>query len=115
MLVLARKINEQIMIGDEVRVSVVDIRGDQVKIGISAPSTVKVYRLEVYEAIQRENVQAASGAPATLPDLLSARPPRSPGTNREEGASPSDAGPDRGRTSNKTDNAADGSASTPKR
>jgi carbon storage regulator len=68
MLILSRKIDERIMIGDQIEISVVDIRGDQVKIGISAPTHVKVYRKEVYQAIQRENIEAAK-APATLPVL----------------------------------------------
>ncbi|MFP4331595.1 MAG: carbon storage regulator CsrA, partial [Spirochaetaceae bacterium] len=68
MLILARKINERIVIGDNVEVSVVDIKGDQVKIGIDAPTSVKVYRYEVFEAIQQENRAAASSA-TDLPDL----------------------------------------------
>ncbi|MFW6328793.1 MAG: carbon storage regulator CsrA, partial [Alkalispirochaetaceae bacterium] len=62
------KINERIVIGDNVEVSVVDIKGDQVKIGIDAPTSVKVYRYEVFEAIQQENRAAASSA-TDLPDL----------------------------------------------
>ncbi len=68
MLILTRKVNESIMIGDRIEVSVVDIRGDQVKIGIAAPRDVKVYRQEVYEAIQEEN-RAAVAADITLPRL----------------------------------------------
>ena len=69
MLVLSRKIDERIMIGDQIEISVVDIRGDQVKIGIQAPGSVKVYRKEVYEAIQQENIEAARARPGMLPDL----------------------------------------------
>jgi carbon storage regulator len=69
MLILARKINESIMIGDQVEVSVIDIKGDQVKIGITAPRSVKVFRREVYRMIQEENRQAALAAPHTLPSL----------------------------------------------
>jgi len=54
MLVLSRKIDERIMIGDEISLLVVDIRGDKVRLGIEAPSDVTVHRKEVYEAIQRE-------------------------------------------------------------
>ena len=68
MLILARKVNERIVIGDDVQVSVVDIKGDQVKIGIEAPTSVKVYRYEVFEAIQEQNRAAASSA-VDLPDL----------------------------------------------
>jgi carbon storage regulator len=69
MLILARKVNESIMIGDQIEISIVDIRGEQVKIGIKAPATVKVYRQEVYRAIQQENVAAASSQARPLPPL----------------------------------------------
>jgi carbon storage regulator len=69
MLILARRINETIMIGDQIEVSIVDIRGDQVKIGIRAPRTVKVYRKEVYQLIQDENLKAAQTVPGSLPRL----------------------------------------------
>ena len=59
MLVLTRKINEKIVIGDNVEIILVDIGKDQVKIGINAPKSVKVHRWEVYEEIQRENREAA--------------------------------------------------------
>ena len=68
MLILARRIGESIMIGDQVEISVVDIKGDQVKLGIKAPAQVKVYRREVYTAIQEENRAAAAG-PGVLPKL----------------------------------------------
>jgi carbon storage regulator len=58
MLVLSRQRDETIMIGDEVEITVVDIRGDKVRLGISAPRQVQVHRKEVYEAIQRENTSA---------------------------------------------------------
>lgn len=54
MLVLSRHKNEVIMIGDEIKIVVVDIRGDKVRLGIEAPSTVRVHRLEVYEAIHKD-------------------------------------------------------------
>jgi carbon storage regulator len=60
MLVLSRKRDESIIIGDDVVITVVDIKGEQVKIGVSAPKTVSIHRKEVYEAIQEENKQAAS-------------------------------------------------------
>ncbi len=69
MLILARRIGESIMIGDQVEISVVDIKGDQVKLGINAPSQVKVYRREVYAAIQEENRAAAAAAPKSLPSI----------------------------------------------
>lgn len=61
MLVLSRNRDECIMIGDNIVVTVVDVRGDKVRLGIQAPSEVPVHRQEVHEAIAREN-RAASGA-----------------------------------------------------
>ena len=61
MLVLSRHRDESIMIGDDVVVTVVDIRGDKVRLGVSAPDSVPVHRREVYEAIQREKRQAGTG------------------------------------------------------
>ncbi|GAB4197488.1 MAG: hypothetical protein Kow00105_11520 [Phycisphaeraceae bacterium] len=58
MLVLSRQRDETIMIGDEIEITVVDIRGDKVRLGITAPRHVQVHRKEVYEAIQRENTSA---------------------------------------------------------
>ncbi|MBU4272815.1 MAG: carbon storage regulator CsrA [Planctomycetes bacterium] len=55
MLVLSRQRDESIVIGDNVVVTIVDIRGDKVRLGIDAPGEVPVHRQEVYEAIQREN------------------------------------------------------------
>ena len=60
MLVLSRQRDETIMIGDDVELTIVDIRGDKVRVGISAPSSVSVHRKEVYEAIRKENEQAAA-------------------------------------------------------
>ncbi|MEM0915287.1 MAG: carbon storage regulator CsrA [Planctomycetota bacterium] len=70
MLVLSRQRDETIMIGDDVEITVVDIRGDKVRIGINAPRSVRVHRKEVYEAIQRENAEASRAAVA--PDDLNA-------------------------------------------
>lgn len=59
MLVLSRQRDETIMIGDEIEISIVDIRGDKVRLGINAPTRIAVHRKEVYDAIKRENTQAA--------------------------------------------------------
>ena len=59
MLVLSRQRDETIMIGDDIEITIVDIRGDKVRLGISAPNSVPVHRKEVYEAIKRENRDAA--------------------------------------------------------
>lgn len=58
MLVLTRKKGETIMIGDQIEVKVISVDGDQVKLGIVAPKSVKVYRSEVFEAIQQQNKEA---------------------------------------------------------
>ena len=58
MLALARKVNQSIMIGDDVEITLLEIKGDQVKIGISAPKSIPVYRKEIYLQIQEENKQA---------------------------------------------------------
>ena len=68
MLILSRKISEKVMIGEEISVSIIEIRGDQVRIGVDAPKTVKVFRKEVFDAILAENKAAAQSA-AVLPDL----------------------------------------------
>ncbi len=69
MLILSRRVNEKIVIGDDVVISIVEVRGDQVKLGIEAPQSVKVFRQEVYDAIQDENRKAA--ASSAMPELPS--------------------------------------------
>ena len=69
MLILTRKTGESIMIGDTIEIQVVELKGDQVKIGINAPRNVKLYRKEVYEAIHEENAAAAASSAAALPSL----------------------------------------------
>lgn len=64
MLVLSRHRDESIIIGDDVIVAVIDIRGDKVRLGIEAPKTTTVHRMEVYEAIQRENRRRTGGGAA---------------------------------------------------
>lgn len=60
MLILSRKMNEKIKIGDEITVTIIEIRSDQVKIGVEAPKDVKVFRQEIFNAIQSENRAAVS-------------------------------------------------------
>ena len=57
MLVLSRQKDESIMIGDDVEVTIVDVRGDKVRLGITAPRSIPVHRREVYEAIKREKAE----------------------------------------------------------
>ncbi len=66
MLVLSRQRDETIMIGDDIEITVVDIRGDKVRLGITAPTKIAVHRKEVYEAIKRENEQASHIAGSDL-------------------------------------------------
>jgi len=63
MLILSRKVDEKIVIGDDISVSIVEIRGDQVRIGVDAPKNVKVFRKEVFDAIKAENQAAAESRP----------------------------------------------------
>lgn len=59
MLILTRKVGETIRIGDDIAISVIDIRGSQVRLGIEAPRDITVHREEVYEQIQEQNLEAA--------------------------------------------------------
>ena len=59
MLVLSRQKNESIMIGDDIEITITDVRGDKVRLGITAPKNISVHRREVYETIQREKAEEA--------------------------------------------------------
>jgi carbon storage regulator len=76
MLVLSRQRDESIIIGDNIVITVVDIRGDKVRLGIQAPTEIPVHRQEVYEAIQRENMKAAGLDPDEAPPDMSKFPNR---------------------------------------
>src|SRR3990170_183022 len=80
MLVLSRQRDETIMIGDEVEITIVDIRGDKVRLGINAPRHIQVHRKEVYDAIKRENEQAANLTPQDVSGVI--------GTDAGPGAAP---------------------------
>ena len=75
MLVLSRQRDQSIMIGDNVVITVVDVRGEKVKLGIDAPQEIPVHRQEVYDAIQRENQQAAMLKPNDAQMLKQDDPP----------------------------------------
>lgn len=60
MLALSRKENESIMIGNDIEITILEVKGEQVKIGITAPKTVPIYREEVYTQIKEANEEAAS-------------------------------------------------------
>lgn len=68
MLVLTRKVNQSIVIGDGVEVVVLEVRGEQVRIGIKAPRDVAVHRKEIYDQIQEENVSASGTDVGDVPD-----------------------------------------------
>ena len=84
MLVLSRQRDESIMIGDDVEITIVDVRGEKVRLGINAPAHIPVHRKEVYEAIKREKEAAAHGGPPGPVESLAKRkaapevPPKAP-------------------------------------
>jgi carbon storage regulator len=77
MLILSRKLGESIVIDGNIRVKIMRVDGDVVKIGIEAPATVPVHRQEVYEEIQRNNEQALTRQNTSLPTLIN-KPSASP-------------------------------------
>lgn len=71
MLALARKVNESLIINEDIEVTILEIKGDQVKVGIKAPKSVPVYRKELYIQIQEANAEAIKVAdPAALSEFL---------------------------------------------
>ena len=82
MLVLSRRLNESIMVGDDVEIRIVDIKGEHVKLGITAPRSIPVHRKEIYEAIKKENIRAAQNNVQDLNDLNKLldreKPPKEP-------------------------------------
>ncbi|MBI2265189.1 MAG: carbon storage regulator CsrA [Armatimonadetes bacterium] len=69
MLILARKLNEAIVIGDKIKITIVEISGDQVRLGISAPKEIPVHRQEIFDEIQAENIAAIQTDTTKLEDL----------------------------------------------
>ncbi len=103
MLVLTRRAGESIMIGDEVRVVVLDVRGDTVRLGIDAPRSVKVHRAEVFAEVQEANAAAATPAATDLTTVASrlqqiarsaAAGPRPPRSAPSSPPAPSEPAPD---------------------
>jgi carbon storage regulator len=70
MLVLTRKTGEAIQIGDDIEITVLSVRGDQIKLGINAPKNIEIHRKEIYASIQEENAEASKGI-NNLFDILS--------------------------------------------
>src|ERR1700683_4174452 len=82
MLVLTRQRDETVIIGDDIEVTVVDIRGDKVRLGINAPKRISVHRKEVYDQIRSENREAARVQPADIANV----PPTPPQPHTAEAA-----------------------------
>jgi len=82
MLVLSRQRDETIMIGDDIEITIVDIRGDKVRLGINAPTHIPVHRKEVYDAIQAENRAAANVKPEDI-DMLAKKDKDRPGQGKK--------------------------------
>ena len=78
MLVLTRRANQSIVIGGEVTVTVLEVRGDQVRLGIQAPKSVQVHREEVWAELAEANREAASPDAAALEALKDLKPPEAP-------------------------------------
>ncbi|KQX67221.1 carbon storage regulator CsrA [Angustibacter sp. Root456] len=81
MLVLTRRIGESLVIGDEVVIRVLDVKGDVVRIGVDAPRHVQIHRQEVYEAVMAANRAAAASSDAGLSALQDAVQQRRPGAD----------------------------------
>jgi carbon storage regulator len=79
MLVLSRQRDESIMIGDDVEITIVDVRGDKVRLGITAPKNIPVHRREIYDAIQREKAQKAEAEVHVTPGSEAVAKPEEPG------------------------------------
>jgi carbon storage regulator len=84
MLVLSRQKDETIIIGDDIEITVVDIRGDKVRLGVSAPKSISVHRKEVYDAIRRENREAAQVKPEDLPGFGKVKPNPAAGQQQQQ-------------------------------
>ena len=70
MLILSRKKGQTIMLGNDIEITIVDIQGDQIRVGISAPKQVRIYRKEIYSEIQEENKKAANVSPELFKSLF---------------------------------------------
>jgi carbon storage regulator len=83
MLVLSRQRDESIMIGDDVEIIIVDVRGDKVRLGITAPKEIPVHRREIYDAIQREKAEKKH-TPEPVNDELKAKQDEKPKADEEQ-------------------------------
>jgi len=76
MLILTRKLNESVIIADNIEVKILEVKGDQVSVGFTAPRKISIYRKEIFEAIQNQNLQAASNSMEMMEKAKSALGPR---------------------------------------
>lgn len=88
MLILTRRAGETLMIGDDVTITVLGVKGNQVRIGVNAPKDVSVHREEIYQRIQQEKSQSKS-ATADSEDSIGNQLPRTPMTDKDQSASDS--------------------------
>ena len=93
MLILTRKPGESLYIGDNVKVTIVEIKGNQIRVGIEAPSELRIYREEIYLQILDENKKAAEGVTESSLDQLSGWKGMSKGGENPPGRSASRSGP----------------------
>ena len=101
MLILTRKPGESLYIGDDVKVTIVEIKGHQIRVGIEAPKEYRIYREEIYLAILEENRKAAEGAAGTemaglenISQMWTAQAPANPGSGEApQGAKPTVSSP----------------------
>ncbi len=96
-MVLSRQKDESIIIGDDVEVTIVDVRGDKVRLGINAPRSISVHRKEIYEAIQREKAEKAAAEAAAEKTSAEGEPEGKPEAKSEakpEAHTPDKAGTD---------------------
>ena len=69
MLILTRKLGETIRIGDDIKITLIDIKGKSIRLGIEAPETISIHRQEIYLAIKEQNIRAAAVEDLTIEDL----------------------------------------------
>ena len=86
MLILTRKLGENIRIGDKVKITILDIKGGQVKLGIDAPPHIAVHREEIYERIREENRRASNVSPRLLREVAGALRANKKPRRRQEGS-----------------------------
>lgn len=76
MLVLTRKPDQSIMVGNDIEITVLEVRGEQVRLGIRAPRHIAVHRKEIFEQIRQENQSASMVGTDALPNLMELTPPQ---------------------------------------